>query len=71
MGSIIEIGTIKDVEPWAQLRIALWPHHSLEDHCAELARSFFQEMEKQPRSSLEMMRMKLSGLQRPLYVMIT
>jgi aminoglycoside 6'-N-acetyltransferase I len=40
MGSIIEIGTIKDVEPWAQLRIALWPHHSLEDHCAELARSF-------------------------------
>ncbi len=39
MGSIIEIGTIKDVEPWAQLRIALWPHHSLEDHCAELARS--------------------------------
>lgn len=31
---------------------------------------FFREMEKQPRSSLEMMRMKLSGLQRPLYVMI-
>lgn len=40
MGSIIEIGTIKDLEPWAQLRAALWPHHSLEDHRAELARSF-------------------------------
>lgn len=37
---IIEIGTTKDVEPWAQLRAGLWPHHSLEDHRAELVRSF-------------------------------
>ncbi|MBX4928751.1 aminoglycoside 6'-N-acetyltransferase [Rhizobium binae] len=43
MESIIEIGTIKDVEPWAQLRVALWPHHSLESHRAELARAFLSE----------------------------
>ncbi|OJU02521.1 MAG: N-acetyltransferase [Rhizobium sp. 63-7] len=43
MESIIEIGTIKDVEPWAQLRFQLWPHHSLEDHRAELSRAFLSE----------------------------
>ncbi|OWV79668.1 aminoglycoside 6'-acetyltransferase [Rhizobium sp. R634] len=43
MESIIEIATIKDVEPWAQLRAALWPHHSLEDHRAELNRAFLSE----------------------------
>lgn len=40
MESIIEIGSTKDVEPWAQLRAALWPHHPLEDHRAELIRTF-------------------------------
>ena len=39
----IEVATTKDVEPWAQLRLALWPHHSLEDHRAELSRAFFSE----------------------------
>jgi GNAT superfamily N-acetyltransferase len=43
MESIIEIGTIKDVESWAELRVALWPHHSLEDHQAELGRAFLSE----------------------------
>ena len=43
MGTTIEVGTIKDVEPWAQLRVALWPHHSLEDHRAELGRAFFSQ----------------------------
>ena len=43
MESFIEIGTIKDVEPWAQLRAALWPHHSIEDHRAELGRAFLSE----------------------------
>ncbi|PDT13085.1 N-acetyltransferase [Rhizobium sp. J15] len=46
MGSVIEIGTIKDVEPWAQLRVALWPHHSLEDHRAELSQAFLSENEE-------------------------
>ncbi|MGR9412754.1 aminoglycoside 6'-N-acetyltransferase [Rhizobium leguminosarum] len=43
MESIIEIGTIKDVESWAELRVAPWPHHSLEDHQAELGRAFLSE----------------------------
>ncbi|MHC2480874.1 aminoglycoside 6'-N-acetyltransferase I [Rhizobium leguminosarum] len=43
MESIIEIATIKDVEAWAELRVALWPHHSLEDHRAELGRAFLSE----------------------------
>ena len=46
MGSVIEIGTIKDVESWAQLRVALWPHHSLEDHRAELSQAFLSENEE-------------------------
>jgi aminoglycoside 6'-N-acetyltransferase I len=40
MESIVEIATVKDVEPWAQLRFALWPHHSLEAHRVELGRTF-------------------------------
>ena len=43
MESIIAIGTIKDVEPWAELRVALWPHHSLEYHRAELGRALLSE----------------------------
>jgi aminoglycoside 6'-N-acetyltransferase I len=43
MESIIAIGTIKDVEPWAELRVALWPHHSLEYHRAELGLAFLSE----------------------------
>ena len=39
----IEIATINDVEPWARLRLALWPHHSLEDHRGELSRAFLSE----------------------------
>lgn len=39
MEPIIEIATVKDVEPWAELRFALWPHHSLEAHRAELDRT--------------------------------
>ncbi|NNH33900.1 N-acetyltransferase, partial [Rhizobium sp. SEMIA 4085] len=38
MESIIEIG-----ESWAELRVALWPHHSLGDHRAELCRAFLSE----------------------------
>jgi aminoglycoside 6'-N-acetyltransferase I len=40
MASTIEIATTKDVEPWTQLRAALWPHHSLKDHRAELVSLF-------------------------------
>ena len=36
----IEIGAMNNIEPWAQLRAALWPHQSLEDHRAELVGSF-------------------------------
>lgn len=43
MESIIEIATVKDIEPWAQLRAALWPHHLLEDHRAELSQAFLSE----------------------------
>ncbi|MVA17781.1 GNAT family N-acetyltransferase [Agrobacterium vitis] len=46
MKSIVEIGTIKDVEPWVQLRAALWPHHMIEDHRAELVRTFLSESGK-------------------------
>lgn len=63
MESIIEVGTIKDVEPWAQLRAALWPHHSLDDHRAEMSRAFLSE-------SGEAIGTKLWGLLRPLCGMI-
>lgn len=43
MESIIQIGTINDVESWAELRVALWPHHSLQHHRAELGRAFLSE----------------------------
>ena len=43
MKPIIEIGTTKNVEPWVQLRSALWPHHALEAHRAELSRVFLLE----------------------------
>jgi aminoglycoside 6'-N-acetyltransferase I len=39
MEPIVETATIEDVEPRAQLRVALWPQDSLEDHRAELVRS--------------------------------
>lgn len=40
MKSTIAMATAGDVEAWAALRVALWPHHSLEDHRAELSRTF-------------------------------
>ncbi|WP_320203789.1 aminoglycoside 6'-N-acetyltransferase [Agrobacterium rosae] len=43
MESIIDIGTVEDVEPWAELRVELWPHHSLEYHRVELGRAFLSE----------------------------
>lgn len=43
MESIVEIATLDDVEPWAELRVALWPHHSIEYHRDELSRMFFSE----------------------------
>ncbi|EJC82402.1 sortase-like acyltransferase [Rhizobium leguminosarum bv. trifolii WSM2297] len=43
MEAIIEIGTVKDIEPWAQLRMALWPHHSLDDHRAELSQAVLSQ----------------------------
>ncbi|WP_425348646.1 aminoglycoside 6'-N-acetyltransferase [Rhizobium bangladeshense] len=43
---MIEIATKKDVEPWAQLRAALWPHHSLEHHRAEMGRAYLSESEQ-------------------------
>ncbi|MFC5757866.1 aminoglycoside 6'-N-acetyltransferase [Rhizobium sp. GCM10022189] len=43
METIVEIGTIKDVDQWAQLRVALWPHHSLDALRAELVREFLSD----------------------------
>jgi aminoglycoside 6'-N-acetyltransferase I len=40
MEPIVEIGSMKDVEPWVQLRAALWPHRSSEYHRAEMVRMF-------------------------------
>ena len=36
----VRIGTIDDVEAWAQLRLALWPRHGLEDHRADIIGTF-------------------------------
>lgn len=43
MDSIIEIVTVEDIEPWAELRVALWPHHTLEYHQDEVKRTYFSE----------------------------
>jgi aminoglycoside 6'-N-acetyltransferase I len=43
MEPIIEMGTMKNVEPWTALRAALWPHRSLEYHRAELDRTFLSQ----------------------------
>lgn len=40
MGVSVRIGTIDDVEDWAQLRVALWPRHPLDDHRADIIGTF-------------------------------
>ena len=40
MGVSVRIGTIDDVEDWAQLRVALWPSHPLDDHRADIIGTF-------------------------------
>jgi len=40
MEPTIEMATAHDVEPWAQLRHALWPHRTLAYHRADLSRAF-------------------------------
>jgi len=40
MEPTIEKATANDVEPWAQLRQALWPHRTLAYHRADLSRAF-------------------------------
>lgn len=40
MAATIAMATSTDVEPWAQLRAELWPHHSVESLRADLVRSF-------------------------------
>lgn len=36
----IQRGTMEHVEPWTGLRAALWPDHSVQDHRADVVRTF-------------------------------
>lgn len=40
MAPTISVATANDIEPWAELRLALWPRHTLEAHRADIDRQF-------------------------------
>ncbi|MBB4006338.1 aminoglycoside 6'-N-acetyltransferase [Allorhizobium taibaishanense] len=46
MEAFTDVATLDDIGPWAELRAALWPHHSLADHRAELRRVFLSDSGK-------------------------